>query len=165
MNRKIFAATLVVLAALFGFVILKQSRDTQTVNISSPSDKPAMVVYKTKTCGCCANFVTYMKREGYDVEVVDFDNNEVLNTKKRSLSIPTELDSCHTSQFKNEGYFVEGHIPVEATEKLLAEKPQIKGIGMPGMPSASPGMPGAKTEPFNISQVSLNGEASSYLKM
>jgi hypothetical protein len=31
---------------------------------------------------------------------------------------------------------VEGHVPVGAIRKLLAERPSIKGISLPGMPEA-----------------------------
>ena len=41
-------------------------------------------------------------------------------------------------------------MPLEAVEKLLKEKPDIKGIALPGMPSGSPGMPGPKVAPFVI---------------
>ena len=40
------------------------------------------------------------------------------------------------------GYFIEGHVPHDAITKLLAEKPDIKGITVPGMPAGInvPGM-------------------------
>ncbi len=41
-------------------------------------------------------------------------------------------------------YFIEGHVPIEAIEKLLTEKPEIDGIALPQMPSGSPGMSGFK---------------------
>ena len=52
----------------------------------------------------------------------------------------------------------EGHVPVSAINKLLAKRPNIKGISLPGMPEGSPGMTGRKTEPFIIYEVS-DGEA------
>ena len=55
------------------------------------------------------------------------------------------------------GYFVEGHVPVEAIEKLLTEKPDIAGIAMQGMPLGSPGMPGDKVMPFIIFAVHKDG--------
>jgi len=58
---------------------------------------------------------------------------------------------------KIDGYVVEGHIPEEAVQKLLAEKPDIKGIGMAGMPSGSPGMPGPKTSDFVIYEITHEG--------
>jgi len=53
-----------------------------------------------------------------------------------------------------QGYAVEGHVPASAIMKLLAERPKIKGISLPGMPEGSPGMTGTKTEPFKILEIS-----------
>ena len=47
-------------------------------------------------------------------------------------------------------YFVEGHMPFEAIEKLLSEKPDVDGIALPDMPSGTPGMPGEKREEWII---------------
>jgi hypothetical protein len=55
------------------------------------------------------------------------------------------------------GYVVDGHVPVEVIRKLLAEKPAIAGITLPGMPSGSPGMTGAKTETWTIYAVTKDG--------
>ena len=61
---------------------------------------------------------------------------------------PTEAWSCHTALI--DGYPVEGHVPVEAIEDLLAERPDIDGIALPGMRAGSPGMPGEKASPFEV---------------
>jgi hypothetical protein len=50
-------------------------------------------------------------------------------------------------------YFIEGHNPIEAINKLLTEKPEIDGITLPEMPSGSPGMPGFKIEKWKIHSV------------
>jgi hypothetical protein len=63
---------------------------------------------------------------------------------KDRLNIPEELWGCHTSVIGD--YFIEGHVPVAAIEKLLAEQPDIDGIALPGMPSGAPGMTGTKQE-------------------
>jgi len=54
-------------------------------------------------------------------------------------------------------YFIEGHIPIEAIEKLLTEKPEIDGIALLEMPSGSPGMLGFKLAPFKIHSIK-NGQ-------
>lgn len=41
-----------------------------------------------------------------------------------------------------DGYVIDGHVPVATIRKLLAEKPAISGITLPGMPLGSPGMGG-----------------------
>ena len=37
--------------------------------------------------------------------------------------------------------------------RLLSERPAIKGVSLPGMPEGSPGMSGTKTEPFAIYEI------------
>jgi len=56
---------------------------------------------------------------------------------------------------------VVGHVPAEAVEKLLSERPNVRGISLPGMPPGSPGMPGPREEPLTI--YSFNGEARVYI--
>jgi hypothetical protein len=81
---------------------------------------------------------------------------------KNRYQIPQNMGSCHTAVIAD--YFVEGHIPIEAIEKLLEEKPGIDGIALPGMPTGSPGMPGQQTEAFKIYALSA-GTASEFMTM
>ena len=53
-------------------------------------------------------------------------------------------------------------MPVEAINKLLAERPRIKGISLPGMPEGSPGMGGTKSAPFTILAIGDDGEAETF---
>ena len=73
------------------------------------------------------------------------------------------MEICHTTIIGD--YFVEGHVPLEAVEKLLTEKPDIKGIAMPGMPSGSPGMPGAKKGDFVIYAVNRDGSYEEWTRL
>lgn len=98
-----------------------------------------VVVYKSPLCGCCGGWVEYMEKHGYAVEVHDLDDVEAV---KQKLGVPAEHWSCHTATIGE--YVVEGHVPVEAIEKLFAEKPPVAGIASPGMPMGSPGMNGPK---------------------
>ena len=124
----------------------------------------AATVYLTPDCGCCAVYANYLRTKNYEVETVELTHQE-LTSKRESLGIPGSLTSCHTTVTNEGGYFVEGHIPFEAINQLLDEQPDVIGIGMPGMPSGSPGMPGNQTEPFNISQVNREGEVSPYVAL
>tara|TARA_B100000508_G_scaffold60333_1_gene47171 strand:- start:207228 stop:208169 length:942 start_codon:yes stop_codon:yes gene_type:complete len=108
-------------------------------------------VYKSPTCGCCSGYVAHLQGKGYDVVA---ENTDELIAIKEQFGVPSELGSCHTMTIG--GYVVEGHVPEEAVQKLLAERPPIKGIGMAGMPSGSPGMPGPKEE-FAIYEINLDG--------
>ncbi len=96
-----------------------------------------ITVWKSPDCGCCTEWVSYMRRKGYHVNV-----NDVADTvpTKEFLGIPEVLHSCHTSRIDD--YIIEGHVPAGAIAKLLAERPALKGIALPGMPAGSPGMDG-----------------------
>ncbi len=117
-----------------------------------------MTVYKTETCGCCHVYVEYLEREDVSVKAVDVAD---LAAIKDQYGVPSDLQSCHTSIVG--GYVVEGHIPLEVIEKLLAEKPAIKGIALPGMPSGSPGMPGPKTEQWTIYAIDNDGAVTEFM--
>jgi len=105
----------------------------------------SITLYKSPACVCCTRYAGYLSSLGAEVGVRVIDDIDGLMDK---LGIPVELRSCHVSIV--EGYIVVGHVPAEAIKKLINEKPNIKGISLPGMPQGSPGMPGAKEGPFII---------------
>ena len=141
--------SIIVLAFIFiGFATFFLNRNVTEQKPKQPTDSTIAIIHKTPTCGCCGVYSSYMKKEGYHVEINDMAD---LSGIKQSLGVPSELESCHTSEIG--GYVVEGHIPNEAIERLLSEKPNIKGIGMAGMPAGSPGMPGPKTNDFVIYEI------------
>lgn len=45
------------------------------------------------------------------------------------------------------GHAGEGHVPVAAMQRMISEKPAIRGIALPSMSSGSHGMAGPKTAP------------------
>jgi hypothetical protein len=51
---------------------------------------------------------------------------------KRANGIPTQLSSCHTAFVG--GYVVEGHVPASDVKRLLAQRPAVSGLAVPGMP-------------------------------
>jgi len=124
-------------------------------NPSNP--KATLTVYAPPTCGCCHLYIPYLRENGYAVDEVSVTD---INAPKEKFGVPEEAWSCHTSTV--DGYFVEGHVPVEAIAKLLAEKPSIDGIALPGMPAGSPGMNGEKTAPFEIVAVK-NGKIEPFM--
>ena len=150
MNSKILIVVLVVvLIGVVGFMVTQK----EPSEVSIEKNGTLATIYKSPACGCCGVYASYMKREGYSVAINDIQN---MSSIKEQFNVPYELESCHTMEIG--GYIVEGHIPQEAIEKLLTEKPNIKGIGMPGMPSGSPGMPGPKTADFVIYTITHEGD-------
>ena len=124
------------------------------------SAEEAPVIYKSSTCGCCGLYGDYFGRKGNSgVEIKSIQDLEII---KNQYGIPPAMESCHTTIIGD--YFVEGHVPLEAIEKLLEEQPDVKGIAMPGMPSGSPGMPGSK-EPFKIYKVNHDGSYELWMEM
>ena len=164
MKRKFFIAIIAVsvagLLGSFAFGYVNRPEATPHTNTSGSVHK--LTVYKSPDCGCCKIHADYLERAGYKIERVLVDNpNEI----KEKYDVPRELWSCHTTIVNGGEYFIEGHIPEEAFAKILEEEPAISGIGMPGMPSGSPGMPGAQLEPFEIMQVSYDSDISEYIKL
>ena len=84
-----------------------------------------------------------------------------LNRVKRQAHLPANLESCHTALI--DGYFVEGHVPVEAIEKMLTERPKITGLAVGGMPTGATGMPGPDPEPYDVIAYTADGRQSVYM--
>ena len=118
----------------------------------------AVTLYRSPECGCCEGYAKYLRQHGFAVE--SKPTNEVAEISRKA-GVPAELQGCHTSFTGN--YVVEGHVPVEAIAKLLAEHPAIKGIVLPGMPDGSPGMSGAKAGPFTIYAIGADGKSPVFM--
>ena len=113
------------------------------------NDKPDAILYKNPQCGCCSEYASYMRKNGYKVTVQETEN---LDQIKIQHGVQEGFMSCHTMLI--DGYVVEGHVPLNALDKLLTERPKIKGISLPGMPQGTPGMPGIKEQPFTVYEIS-----------
>lgn len=145
-NKVIFSTALIFLSILFiGYTVKKLFTENVPV-----AEAKTIIVYKSSTCGCCGVYVTYLRSRGFDVDV---KTTEDMDSIKKKYNIPEDMLSCHTSIV--DGFVVEGHVPLEAINQLLDEKPAINGIALPNMPAGSPGMPGNKQGAFSI--FSLDG--------
>ncbi|PLS21379.1 DUF411 domain-containing protein [Neptunicoccus cionae] len=102
-------------------------------------------LYKDPSCGCCEVHGEYLREHGFDVEIIPTHDLSEIN---RKAGIAEGLQGCHTALIGD--YAVSGHVPVSVIEKMLAEKPDIAAISLPGMPQGSPGMGGSKQEPFTV---------------
>jgi hypothetical protein len=110
-------------------------------------------LYKNPQCTCCEGYATYLRENGFDVDVKP--TNDLAEISKNA-GVPEKYQGCHTMFV--DGYVVDGHVPVEIVRKLLTERPVIAGITLPGMPSGSPGMTGEKTQTFVIYAVTKDGK-------
>ncbi|OGL70895.1 hypothetical protein A3B32_00725 [Candidatus Uhrbacteria bacterium RIFCSPLOWO2_01_FULL_53_9] len=135
------------LVILIGFLILNRPPAA-----TSSDTAPQVTVYKSTTCGCCAQYIAYLKREGFEVETI---NSENMADIKEQYDIPGQIQSCHTTVYGD--LAMEGHIPVAALRSFMESPDDADGIALPGMPSGSPGMPGVKQGPFTIYRFNENG--------
>lgn len=122
------------------------------------TELPVIHVYKTPTCGCCADWVTHIEQAGFRTEVQDLPN---LTAVRQRAGVPQHLGSCHTALVGD--YVIEGHVPASTIRRLLAEKPAIAGIAVPGMPIGSPGMEyGDQKDPYDVIAFTRDGRGMVY---
>tara|TARA_B110001452_G_C15214164_1_gene421114 strand:+ start:900 stop:1382 length:483 start_codon:yes stop_codon:yes gene_type:complete len=154
-NNLIKFAILIVLALSF-FYIFNFVADKKDA-LANINNKQVVEVFKTPSCGCCYGYVLFLEEKKFKVKQTDMRS---LHAIKQKYNIPVEMQSCHTTIMGK--YFIEGHVPFEAVNKLLKEQPDIDGIALPGMPIGTPGMPGDKDEPYVIYQLK-DGKSSVFI--
>ena len=107
--------------------------------------RSAITVWKDPNCGCCTGWVEHLRRNSFTVRVIETANVQAIKAERR---VPAELASCHTAEIA--GYTIEGHVPARAILRLIAEKPNARGLAVPGMPIGSPGMEGGTPETYDV---------------
>ena len=110
----------------------------------------AATLYRQEGCSCCATYGDYLDENGFTVDMKTLDDLQPIRDRHR---IPDAAVGCHTSLIG--GYVVEGHVPVAAITRLLAERSDLDGISVVGMPTNSPGMGPPGAEPLEV--VSFRG--------
>lgn len=139
---------------------MKINRRAALAALAMAVTKPAFaasieaVLYKNPQCSCCEAYAAYLEQNGFKVAVKPVNN---LTQISADAGVPPDLQGCHTMMVG--GYAVDGLVPAEIVKKLLAEKPAIAGITLPGMPPGTPGMGGAKAGPWVISAFTKDGKA------
>ena len=100
-----------------------------------------------------------MRENGYTVRVHD---SQDLTAVKAQHNVPPTLQSCHTAIV--DGYVIEGHVPVKEINRLLAERPDIIGLAVIGMPIGSPGMEDESQpqQPFDVMAFDKDGNMEVY---
>ena len=124
------------LGLLLGAALLSTSASADDLKIS---------VYKSPTCGCCSKWVSHLQQNGFEVETTDLNDLRVI---KSMSGIKPEQASCHTAKIGD--YVIEGHVPAEDIKRLLSERPQARGLAVPGMPKGSPGMEHPNPEHYQV---------------
>ena len=159
LRRKNKKSTLIIVLtfSISLFFILNIVTDKKNALASIKTGNLNVEVFKTPSCGCCYGYVVFLEKEKFKVKQTDMRS---LHSIKQKYNIPVEMQSCHTTIMGK--YFIEGHVPLEAINKLLKEQPDIDGIALPGMPIGTPGMPGDKDEPYVIYQL-VDGKYSVFM--
>lgn len=119
-----------------------------------------MVVYKSPYCGCCEEWAEALKASGIPLRM---ENIEDMDTLKASYKVPDDVWSCHTAVA--DGYVFEGHVPLEAVNRVLSEHPDITGIAVPGMPSGSLGMGEDPSASYDVIALNKDGSQSVYMEI
>ena len=158
LKKNLLKITVPIVLTFSFFCILNFVTDKKDA-LANINNKQIVEVFKTPSCGCCYGYVLFLEEEKFEVKQTDMRS---LHTIKQKYNIPVEMQSCHTTIMGK--YFIEGHVPFEAVNKLLKEQPDIDGIALPGMPIGTPGMPGDKDEPYVIYQLK-DGKYSVFMKI
>ena len=157
--KKIWFLLIGVIIILAGIIIFTAPKGSSLETLNNYLGE--IDIHKSLTCGCCSTYVSYVDgKVSPKVNSLEVKNPDEI---KEKYGIPSELESCHTTIIGD--YFIEGHMPLEAVEKLLKERPDIKGIALPGMPSGSPGMPGPKSGEFIIYAVNNDGSSEEFMRI
>ena len=121
-------------------------------------DLPLVDVYESPGCGCCKEWIEHLERNGFKVRAHDSD--DIVRHEYR-LGEPPSVGSCHTAEVA--GHVIGGHVPACKIKRLLKERPQARGLTVPGMPIGSSGMEqGARRDANEVLRVTLPGDTRVY---
>ncbi|MES2188524.1 MAG: DUF411 domain-containing protein [Pseudomonadota bacterium] len=130
----------------------------QPLSVLAASPKDQVTVWKTPNCGCCNEWVSHLRSNGF--EVVTHDVKDTASVRQK-LGLAEKFGSCHTGLLDN--YVLEGHVPAKEMRRLLREKPNALGLAVPGMPAGSPGMEmGNIQDAFDVLLVLKDGNTRIY---
>lgn len=101
-------------------------------------------IFMSRSCGCCGEWVKHLRASGFEVNAQYVDD---VTAWKRRLGVPEPLWSCHTGIVGR--YVVEGHVPASDIRRLIAERSELKGLAVPGMPVGAPGMEQGPAQPYS----------------
>jgi hypothetical protein len=105
---------------------------------AKPVPLPVVVIYGPDPCLACMEWAYHLMEHGFSVK---FKATADMAALKRKFRVPPAVQSVLTARLGN--YFIEGHVPAGDIKLLLAEKPQARGLAVPGLPLGAPGFEGA----------------------
>lgn len=157
MKRQFFQTIILRSSLALGAIVLSWGLITPSAE-SQPNN--TISVYRSPNCGCCQGWIKHLQEAGFKVKDYVTEN---LDNIKDKYDIPEKLITCHTAT--TNGYIIEGHVPAQEIQKILQTKPNIAGLGVPGMPIGSPGMEsGNYFEPYTVFAFTKNGQLQKFAK-
>jgi hypothetical protein len=125
---------------------------------ASAASYPPIAAYRNPGCGCCEKWAAHLTENGFQVKMRD---DPELDKRRTEAGVPAGLAGCHTAYIGD--YIVEGHVPAEDIIRFLAEKPDARGLAVPGMPMESPGMEtGGTAENYEVMLFKADGSSRVY---
>lgn len=147
MNRR---DALCIVASFFGFAGLGA--------VSMANGSETLEVFKSPNCGCCVDWIAHLEEEGFTVSFrnVSLDS---LDAIRQRAGVPDTLQGCHSALIAD--YVIEGHVPARDIRRLLAGRPDARGLSVPGMPIGSPGMgPQDQRDAYDVILIAKDGTGS-----
>ena len=116
--------------------------------VRAEDEGPLITVVRSASCECCRQWERHLEAAGFRI------NDQI------SDSIDPTQAYCHTASVA--GYRIDGHVPASSIQRLLAERPDIRGLAVPGMPIGSPGMEmeGVEADPFAVMAIAHDGSTT-----
>lgn len=122
-----------------------------------------VVQHHEPSCGCCGEYAEYLEANGIDVSIETAQDLDTFARRKTELGVPASVRSCHTVEFGE--YIVEGHVPLQAVERLFEIDASIDGVAVPGMPQHAPGMGPPDEEPLTVYAFRKGGGTSEFIEI
>ena len=142
-------------ASLSSALLAVAGRPAHAAALSTP-DSP-LTVYKDPSCRCCKGWIAHVRAAGFRPTIHDEGDMAAV---KRRLGVPDAVQSCHTAILA--GYLIEGHVPASDLRRLLRDRPPVRGLAVPGMPSGSPGMEASPPVSYAVISFQANGRTAPY---
>lgn len=122
-------------------------------------ERHRMRVFRDPGCDCCRGWVRHMEQAGFDVHLEERPRTDPI---RRSSGAPQELMGCHLALYDR--FAIEGHVPVAAIRRFLADPGPWRGLAVPGMPVGSPGMEveGVPAQTYHIHRFDQAGRHEVY---